>query len=129
LSIGPVDPNTAMWLRDAARRIPEGKNAGADGLPAIKDLDSPKYFPYRWGQAFWAYVAGTYGDDVIRRMLTLGAATGDTDGAIARVLGIQNKEFAEDWHGAIRKASEPTFAVTMPPSQVGRRVVEGKGLA
>jgi hypothetical protein len=62
-------------------------------------------------------------------MLTLGAATGDTDGAIERVLGIKTKELSEDWHAAIRKAYEPTFAVTTPPSQVGRRVVEGKGLA
>jgi Tol biopolymer transport system component len=129
LSLGPVDSNTAMWLRDAARPATDGKNAGSDSLPAIKDLNSPKYFPYRWGQAFWAYVAGTYGDDVIRRMLTLGAATGDPDVAIERVLGVKTKELSDDWHAAIRKAYEPTFAVTTPPSQIGRRVVEGKGLA
>src|SRR5262249_11103147 len=86
-------------------------------------------FPYRWGQAFWAYVAGTYGDDVIRRMLTLGAATGDPDVAIERVLGIKSKELSEDWHAAIRKMYEPTFASTTPPNQVGRRVIAGKGLA
>jgi hypothetical protein len=38
LSVGPVDPNTAMWLRDAVRQ---------DALPAIDKLDDPKYFPYR----------------------------------------------------------------------------------
>jgi hypothetical protein len=43
LSIGPIDPHTAMWMRDAARQ---------ETLPEIKDLDNPKYFPYRWGQAF-----------------------------------------------------------------------------
>ena len=40
-----------MWIRDAARR---------EKLPTIHDLDDPKYFPYRWGQAFWAYVAGRW---------------------------------------------------------------------
>src|SRR6516225_847601 len=59
-SLGPVDPNTAMWLRDAVR---------LDGLPSIEELDNPKYFPYRWGQAFWAYVGGRWGDTVIRRLL------------------------------------------------------------
>src|SRR5437667_3902435 len=54
-SIGLVDPNTAMWLRDAVR---SGK------LPTIDELDNPKYFPYRWGQAFWAYVGGKWGDHV-----------------------------------------------------------------
>src|ERR1051325_5846013 len=61
LSLGPVDPNTAMWMRDAARQ---------EKLPAIKDLDDPKYFPYRWGLAFWAYFGGKYGEDLIPLMLS-----------------------------------------------------------
>src|SRR5437762_2336349 len=130
LSLGPIDPNTAMWLRDAARpQQPDSKaNKGKDTLPSIDDLNNPKYFPYRWGQAFWAYVAGTYGDDVIRRMLTLGAATGDVDLAIERVLGIKTKELSDDWRAAIRKTYEPTFAATTPPAELGHRVIEGKGL-
>src|SRR6266545_2261251 len=79
LSIGPVDSNTAMWLRDAARKEP---------LPSIKDLDNPKYFPYRWGQAFWAYVGGRWGDQVVRDMLSTAARTGDWRVAIERVLGV-----------------------------------------
>jgi hypothetical protein len=42
-----------------------------DKLPGIDDLNDPDYFPYRWGQAFWAYVAGTWGDDVIGWMLAV----------------------------------------------------------
>ena len=50
LASGPVDPHTAMWLRDAARR--------EKGLPTIRQLDnSAKFFPYRYGQALWAYIA------------------------------------------------------------------------
>src|SRR6185437_12163586 len=56
LSLGPVDPNTTMWMRDAVRD---------NKLPNIKDLNNPKYFPYRWGQALWAYISGTYGDDKV----------------------------------------------------------------
>jgi hypothetical protein len=67
LSIGPVDPNTAMWLRDAARQ---------ETLPDIKDLDNPKYFPYRWGQALWAYIGGRWGDEVIGNMLAAAARDG-----------------------------------------------------
>ena len=65
LSIGPVDPNTAMWLRDAARQ---------EMLPEIKDLNNPKYFPYRWGQAVWAYIGGKWGDEVIGQLLLTAAA-------------------------------------------------------
>src|SRR5712692_8685229 len=88
LSIGPVDPNTAMWLRDAVRQ---------EKLPSIDDLDNPKYFPYRWGQAFWAYVGGRWGDETIHRMLAVAAAAGDVNAATKTVLGVTTKELSSDW--------------------------------
>src|SRR4029453_15151933 len=40
LSLGPLDAQTAMWMRDAALR---------EKLPNIRDRDSEKFFPYPWG--------------------------------------------------------------------------------
>ncbi len=57
LSIGRVDAHTAMWMRDAVIQ---------DDVPSIKDLQNPKYFPYRYGQAFWAFVTGYKGDGIVR---------------------------------------------------------------
>ncbi|AWV96908.1 DPP IV N-terminal domain-containing protein [Arcticibacterium luteifluviistationis] len=59
MSIGREDSHTAMWMRDAVE---------SGDIPTIEDLVTKqyKYFPYRWGQAFWAYVTATYGDDIIR---------------------------------------------------------------
>jgi hypothetical protein len=59
MSIGREDSHTAMWMRDAVQN---------DDIPTIEDLVTKqyKYFPYRWGQAFWAYTTATYGDDIIR---------------------------------------------------------------
>lgn len=59
LSLGRNDPHTALWMRDAVLN---------NDLPSIEDLvvKQQKYFPYRWGQAFWAYVTGLYGDEIIR---------------------------------------------------------------
>jgi hypothetical protein len=125
-SLGPVDPNTAMWLRDAVRESEDSRNP-KEKLPSIEDLDNPKYFPYRWGQAFWAYVGGRYGDDVIRRMLAMAAAAGDYDVAIEKVLGIKTKELSDDWHAAIRKAYAPILASTAAPEDVGRTVISSKG--
>jgi Tol biopolymer transport system component len=122
LSLGPVDPNTAMWLRDAVR--PQAK----EKLPSISDLNNPKYFPYRWGQAFWAYVGGRFGDDVVRRMLSVAAAAGDTDVAVEKVLGMKTKELSADWQESIRQTYAPVFASTTPPNELGRMVIEGKGL-
>lgn len=116
LSLGPVDSNTAMWLRDAARQ---------EKLPSIDDLDNPKYFPYRWGQAFWAYVGGRFGDDVIGPMLRVGGTAGAAV-AIERVLGVTTKELSADWHEAIRAAYAPilTDAAAMPPNGIGRLVLK-----
>lgn len=119
LSVGPVDPHTAMWLRDAVRD---------DKLPAIKDLNNPKYFPYRWGQAFWAYVGGKYGDSVIARMLLIGAAAGNPDAAIREVLGVSDKELAAGWHESIRAAYVGVLMETTPPSEVGTFILGDESL-
>src|SRR5689334_17840461 len=116
LSLGPVDANTAMWMRDAARQ---------ERLPAIKDLDDPKYFPYRWGQAFWAYVGGTYGDDLIPLMLSTAGAAGDMNTVTKKVLGVDTKELSEAWHASIHQTYDPILAATTPPSGVGRPVIRG----
>ncbi len=57
LSLGRYDEHTAMWMRDAVL---------SKDFPLIKDLYKSKYFPYRYGQNFWAYIGGTYGDDKIK---------------------------------------------------------------
>jgi Tol biopolymer transport system component len=116
LSLGPVDPNTAMWMRDAARQ---------EQLPAIKDLDDPKYFPYRWGQAFWAYVGGKYGDDLIPLMLSTGAVADDMDTVTKKVLGVDTKELSEEWHASIHQAYDGILSATTPPSGAGRAVIKG----
>ncbi len=96
LSLGPVDPNTAMWLRDAARRD--------DKLPTIRQLDnSAKYFPYRYGQALWAYLAARYGDDVFARMLRgIAHDSNDAEDVIKKVLDVDPAQLSKDWHAAIR---------------------------
>jgi hypothetical protein len=49
LSVGAVAPHTSMWLRDALLN---------DDLPDLRAMSSdPKYFPYRYGHAVWAYIA------------------------------------------------------------------------
>ncbi|HEU0106685.1 MAG TPA: hypothetical protein VFT38_10975 [Vicinamibacteria bacterium] len=96
LSVGPVDPHTAMWLRDAARR--------EKGLPTIRQLDnSAKYFPYRYGQALWAYIASRYGDDVFARMLRgIRPNSNDAEDVIKGVLHVDPVALSKDWHAAIR---------------------------
>jgi len=115
LSIGPVDPNTAMWLRDATRR---------EKLPAIKDLNDPKYFPYRWGQAFWAYVGGRWGDDVIAPILAAAPEKG-VDQAFKDVLGVDSKQLSKDWQDSLLKTYTPVLTATAPV-EPGRVLIAGE---
>src|SRR3990172_5186327 len=66
LSIGPIDPHTAMWLRDASREGP---------LPTIEEMTyDPRIFPYRFGHALVAYLGEKWGDEVIGEILQASSA-------------------------------------------------------
>jgi Tol biopolymer transport system component len=95
LSVGPIDPHTAMWMRDAA--------AGCC-LPTLKDLESYRYFPYRWGQAFWAFVGGRWGDEAIGKVLKVAGRSGNPYAALDLVLQTPVPEIEAEWHAAIRQA-------------------------
>ena len=93
LSIGRIDPHTSMWMRDAVKH---------DALPKkLRELDTGKYFPYRWGQAFWAFVAGVYGDEIIRPLFFNTAQYG-LDPAIQLTLGTTPDSLASAWNLALR---------------------------
>jgi Tol biopolymer transport system component len=117
LSLGSADSQTAMWVRDAVRR---------NKLPDVEHLDDPDYFPYRFGQAFWAYVGGRYGDNVIAPMLRRAADSGDPADAIQRVLSIDAKTLSQEWHAALRSEYEPILRTTTPSSEYGTVVVQGR---
>lgn len=94
LSIGRIDPHTALWMRDAVLH---------DNLPKnLRALDSGKYFPYRWGQAFWAYVTGVYGDEAIKPLFINTAKYG-LEPAIYGTLGIKSDQLAKDWTESLRQ--------------------------
>ncbi|HSM09749.1 MAG TPA: hypothetical protein VLA33_12150, partial [Gemmatimonadota bacterium] len=99
LTLGPVDANTAMWMRDAAA-------CGCE-LPTLRDLRSNRYFPYRWGQAFWAFVAGEYGDEVVGRILKAAARSGNPEAAVQMVLQRPVDAVTAEWHRSIIDMYDP----------------------
>lgn len=92
MSLGRVDAHTAMWMRAAYLN---------KDIPSIKDLNTnPKYFPYRYGQAFWAFVTGVWGDDVILP-LYLNTARYGLDQAIDSVLRVNTETLSTMWKNSI----------------------------
>jgi len=114
LSVGPHDPHTAMWIRDALR---------SDRLPTIGQLYDPRFFPYRFGQAFWAYIAGRWGDDVVGRILNAAARTGSAEQALQLVLRIPVDSLVADWHESIRDSYNAVEDQTIAPAEYGRLVL------
>lgn len=117
LSLGPSDPNTAMWMRDA---VASGK------VPKIKDLNNPKYFPYRWGQALWAYIGGTYGDQTVNQLLRVASRSGDYQSAFKAVLHKSSADLTTEWQHALETHFGPVMEETTAPKEQGRVLVSEK---
>ncbi len=88
LSIGSVDPHTAMWMRDAILN---------DDFPTLKQLSQGyQYFPYRWGQAFWSLVAKAWGEEIIAPIFLETAKIG-YEKAIEKYLNMSAENFSALW--------------------------------
>lgn len=110
LSVGQEDTHTGMWLRDALLR---------DDLPTLSQLTRERrYFPYRFGQAFWTYVGGTYGDEAVTRVFRTALRTG-WEPAVEQVLGIPSDTLSVRWHEAIEEQYGPLMEGRTAPAEVG----------
>ncbi len=116
LSIGGVDPNTAMWLRDAAI---EGK------IPTIHTLETDyRIFPYRYGQAIVAFIGQRWGDESIGAIMqgTL-AGGGGLEGSIRRVLGVDYRQLSELWKEHVQKTYLPELASTQRARDIADEIL------
>jgi hypothetical protein len=118
LSIGPVDPHTAMWMRDAAR---SGK------LPTITRLSHWRYFPYRYGHALWAFVAARWGEARVGEVFKIATARGlSAERALEAVLGASADSISREWQRVTADWAEATTR-GLDGSRAGRLVVGPRG--
>lgn len=113
-SQGREDPQTAMWLRDAAinNRMPDLKKITRD----------PRLSPYQFGQGFWAYVGGRWGDDNVTRLFLASGIVG-VEEAFSRVLGATSKEVFEGWAASVRETYDPIVSTRWKPEQLGKALL------
>lgn len=97
LSIGRNDSHTAMWMRDAVLN---------DDVPSLKELNSFEYFPYRYGQVFWSFITGMYGDDIIRPLFLNTAAYG-LNLTIDSLIKVRPDTLSNIWQRTVRKHYKP----------------------
>ncbi len=116
LSLGAAAPLTAMWIRGAME----------DTLPSYLDLEDPRYFPYRYGQALLAYVGGRWGDAIMGDLLRAAGRSRNVSLGIRAVLAITPEELVARWHAASYAAYGPLKGSTQPAESAGVRVVASK---
>lgn len=113
LSIGSIDSHTAMWMRDALLH---------DDFPTLQDLTrNMKYFPYRYGHAFWVFVGKVWGDDVIIPLFLETAKYG-YNYALKKVLGYDEKTISNMWKSAM-KEHFGKYLVSEEDSLIGKRLL------
>src|SRR6201996_1643684 len=116
LSLGKKDSYTAMWMRDAYMN---------HDIPTIKDLtETNKYFPYRYGEAFWSFIGSTYGDTVIVPFFKNTARYGLEYG-IRRTFGFDDKTLSTLWKNSIEATYKPYLKDTAQ-IPVGHRLIDDK---
>jgi len=116
LSLGKKDSYTAMWMRDAYLN---------HDIPTIKDLtETNKYFPYRYGEAFWSFIGSTYGDTVIVPFFKNTARFGLEHG-IRRTFGYSDKTLSTLWKNSIEDTYRPFLKDTVQ-QPAGRLIISDK---
>lgn len=116
LSLGKRDSYTAMWMRDAYLN---------HDIPTVKDLtESNKYFPYRYGEAFWSFIGSTYGDTIITPFFKNTARYGLAYG-VRRTFGYDDKTLSRLWKTSIENTYKPFLKDTVQ-KPVGQLVINDK---
>ncbi|HWZ27395.1 MAG TPA: BamA/TamA family outer membrane protein [Gemmatimonadales bacterium] len=117
LSLGPLDPATAMALRDAALQ---------GHLPTIDDMtNDPNIFPYFYGHALFAYIGQRWGDEVVGEILQASAGAG-IEGAFKRALGISLDELSKDWRDAVQATFLPEISNHYPARRIAEPLLNEK---
>ncbi len=111
LSLGSVNSQTALWMRDALIH---------DQFPTLKQMTmSYRYSPYRYGHAFWAFISYKYGEQYIPRLFKAAAATG-YEQAIGDVLMLSTDSLSILWKETLaahllKTVNDSTFSIIGKP--------------
>jgi len=118
LSIGKKDAFTSMWMRDAMLNR---------DIPSLKDLtNSNKYFPYRYGQAFWTYIGSQYGDTTIVPLFKNTAKYG-YENAIRYTFGYDDRTLSGLWKNAIDEHYKPMLKADSSQIKItGTKIIDNK---
>ncbi|MFW6043890.1 MAG: hypothetical protein ACOCPW_05990, partial [Marinilabiliaceae bacterium] len=97
-SVGNIDAHTAIWMRDALLH---------DHFPSFDEMNrGARLSPYRYGHAFWSYIASRFGEQYIKRLYETTARQGYKE-AMRNVLGIEPESLLGSWKQTLRQELIP----------------------
>jgi hypothetical protein len=88
LSAGAVDPDAALWLRDAV---------AYELLPERRRDAERRFSPYKYGHAIWAYLAGRFGGGIVSDVLK---APGSIEKRLETATKLDADTLYDDWRAA-----------------------------
>ncbi len=110
LARGASDPEATLWIRDAvwSERLPR----------RARDADTT-LSPYQYGHAFWAYLAGRFGDEVVERALKPPRKRRTMDDRMRAATGSSVEELYADFRQAVgtQYSSQPHDLDDMPETR------------
>lgn len=118
LAIGPDHPHTDATLRDAALN---------GNIPSVEEMtyEPNRYFPYRFGQNFWQYVAGRWGDEIIGEIMNAVPSLG-VERSFRRYTGTDLEELGEEWKEWVQSRYLPQVATLERPRRVATPLLNAK---
>ncbi len=107
MSIGPQHNQTSMWMRDAVLH---------DDVPSMEDMSKypNRYFPYRYGHAWWSFVTGIWGDAMIKPIFYTTAKYG-LERSIDSLFGLSADSLSNLWQKTVKRTYEPYVFDTINP--------------
>ena len=113
LSIGRIDPHTAMWLRDGAL---------SGYLTSLKDLSfAGDIRVYRYGQAVWYFIGKKYGDEKVGEIMQKVPLVGWRE-AIESSLNMPVDQLSDQWLESVRRTTFPAIALYERPQDVAKQL-------
>ena len=118
LSIGPDHPFTASWIRDAALN---------GTLPSIEQMtrEPNRFFPYRFGEALWAYIGQRWGDEIVGQIMNAVPSIG-VERAIKRETGLSLDDLSDEWREAMQTQHLPQVATLERPRKFAQALLSRK---
>jgi Tol biopolymer transport system component len=112
LTNGPGHNATTAVMRDAAVN---GNVPSVEQMTRRPDM----FFPYRFGESFWEYVAGRWGDEVVGEIMNATVSLG-VPRAFRRYTGTDIEDLGEEWKEHVQNTLLPGITQLQRPRSIAQ---------